>query len=66
MRVPADLNVSTLVLGLLCLIAGGLVAVELVWPHPRGRRPPKGPRPRRARPRAEKARARKKTSASPR
>jgi hypothetical protein len=30
MRVPADLNLSTLVLGLLCLIAGGLVAVELV------------------------------------
>lgn len=39
MRVPADLNLSTLVLGLLCLIAGGLVAVELVPAPPPGRLP---------------------------
>jgi hypothetical protein len=30
LRVPADVNLLTLVLGLLCLIAGGLVAVDLI------------------------------------
>jgi hypothetical protein len=39
MRVPADLKLSTLVLGLLCVIAGGLVAVELLLPPPPGRLP---------------------------
>jgi hypothetical protein len=39
MRVPADLKLSTLVLGLLCLIAGGLVAVELMPAPPPGRLP---------------------------
>ena len=40
---PADLNLSTLVLGLLCLIAGGLVAVELVPAPPPG--PPPAEKP---------------------
>jgi hypothetical protein len=45
MRVPADLNLSTLLLGLLCLIAGGLVAVELVSAPPPGPLPAETPAP---------------------
>lgn len=45
MRVPADLNLSTLVLGLLCLIVGGLVAVELVLAPPPGPPPAERPAP---------------------
>ena len=42
---PADLNLSTLVLALLCLIAGGLVAVELVPAPPPGPPPAEKPAP---------------------
>ncbi len=45
MRVPADLNLSTLVLGLLCLIAGGLVVFELVPAPPPGPLPAETPAP---------------------
>jgi hypothetical protein len=45
MRVPADLNLSTLVLGLLCLIGGGLVAVDLVSAPPSGPLPAERPAP---------------------
>ncbi|MGH8479056.1 MAG: hypothetical protein ACREXK_05635 [Gammaproteobacteria bacterium] len=45
MRVPTDLSLSTLVLGLLCLVAGGLVAVELVPAPPSGPPPDEKPAP---------------------
>ncbi|MGH8568596.1 MAG: hypothetical protein ACREXU_11410 [Gammaproteobacteria bacterium] len=45
MRMPADVNLSTLVLGLLCLIAGGLVAVELLPTPPPGPLPAETPAP---------------------
>ncbi|MGH8563572.1 MAG: hypothetical protein ACREXW_05590 [Gammaproteobacteria bacterium] len=42
---PANVNLSTLVLGLLCLIGGGLVAIELVPIPPPGPLPAETPAP---------------------